>query len=553
MPKKELFNPIKHEFCFYVLSRFDFTPGEIRIDDLQTIQNGCKKVLHLIGLDDEWIDQMRSRSSQNEEDNLDLFMYYFLEFDSLPGVHRQRLRELNKIDLNDINKKIADYERDPFIKSGDRPRNQNQRTTSDFYNRCLNERVQIKKHFKNGIDERAIQKANISDNYGGVRAIMDFWYDRPYRLSRPKAREYFDETAIDKVSHRILELSLSKGRRLAQLYTTNKKKFYNELNIYIPIDNELKQLISNVDWLPFIIEQRKQIFREVVELFKSKNYFGTYALALTQVEGLFTDMCRICIPGFNDYKASLPDKVEIVRKFHDSEGRMDYFQYHLPNLRNRFLHYGTDSNENIEDLCHDIVYDLIEVVSIFYQLNIDANKFLRMVRKRDDADFMHIEGFSNYLRLFKKLKHNKQLIHFETEINLLNQTYLPGVLYNLSFDLEDTIKKVISSIKPGLKAVSKLDGLEIDIEATPIANVVKNPFKPAGKIDRLFRNRFKTEVLLLLQINCMLADYKRIMDQKYIEEETLNFLDKIQNRYTLVFRKINLICKQLNFDPQTDF
>jgi hypothetical protein len=547
IPETILFTKSKEELCFYVLNEFDFPTGIINKSDINSLENGCKTILALMGIDDEFEENLRFVKEEKFDNQLDRFLYYFLDFIGLPGIYKEQLKFKVKMDLDTIKNLIANYEKIDLISKGETPRNHNQRTQSDFYKRCLKEKVKVENHLSSGINERAMSKARRDRLWGMSEMMFEEFRDRPYKLPMHNSSEHFNIEKIDKVGHRLGEITISKGRELKKLYKDDKRQFYTELEILIPDDKVLGVMQQQIDFMPFIPEQRKEIFKELVDLYKNKKWFGFYALSLTQIEGLFTEMCRMCEPRYNSPYAGLPDKVNTVRPYHQfSENRFDYFQYHLPNLRNRFLHFGLDTNEKIEILCKELLWDLEEVVSIFSSLNIDALWFLRLIRKRDDVEFMSVSGLCFYFKMLASVKQKKQFQYFELEVKSLNEIYLPNVVYNVVFDLETKITELIERIYEPVKIQSAANGFEVDLKTITFKEITNNKDKIKAELQEVFNWQYKSELEELTDTLMFIKSYKKNLDLNYIEDNVQTQIDEIDKKYGDFLKKIRLIELYIN-------
>lgn len=551
IPESTLFTKSKEELCAYVLNEFNFPIGTINVNDISSLEQGCKTIMALMGIDDEFEKNLLLGKEDEFDSQLDRFIYYFLGFKGLPGIFKEQLQQKVQSDLDTINNFITEYEKIDFIQKGETPRNHNQRMQNDFYKRCLEERTKIETHLNNGINERALSKSRRDSLWGMAEMMFEEFRDRPYKLPMPKSNEYFDSEKIDKVNHRLGEIPISKGRELKKLYKQDKEIFYTELEKLIPEEKVLGIMVQEINFLPFVPEQRKEIFRELVDLYKNQKYFGFYALALTQIEGLFTEMCRMCRPGFNNPYAALPDKVNIVRPYHPySENRFDYFQYHLPNLRNRFLHYGLDLNEKIEILCKELLWDLEEVVSIFLGLNIDALWLLRLIRKKDDVEFMSVSGLCFYFDLLGSVKQKKQFDYFEAEVKSLNENYLPDIIYNVVWNLDARIQELIESIYDATKIQSRSNGFEVDLKIITFKEIVDNKEKIIIALKETFKWQFESEIKELLQILQFVKSYKKYLDINFIASDMQTQIEEIEKKYGEFLSKIKLVELQINKDKK---
>lgn len=554
MPESILFSKSKEELCFFILNEFDFPEGTINKINFSSLETGCKFILNLMGIEDDFETSLKIESESKWDNQLDRFLYYFLDFKGLPGIYREQLESKVKSDLEEISYYIARYEEIDFIKKGETPRNHNQKTQSDFYKRCLTEKEKIENHLANGINDRALSKARRDNMWGFVELMLDEFKDRPYRIPNPKSKEYFDLDSIDKVGHRLGEITSIEGRELKKLYKTDKALFYEELEKYIPDSQVLSTMLQQLEFLPYISEQRKLIFSELIELYSTNKWFGFYALGMTQIEGLFTEMCKMCDPNYNNPYASLPDKVNTLRPFHPySENRFDYFQYHLPTLRNRFLHFGIDGKEKIKILCKEILFDLAKVVSIFATLTIDANWLLRLIRERDVVKFLSIKDFCSYFKLIQSVKSKKQFAYFEKEIKSLNETYIPPVLNDVVYDLEDRIKQIIERIYEPMKFQSAVAGFEVDLKTINLSAIASNRDKIKGALHSFFTWQFQSEIEELLETKILIDKYSKYLDLNFISIEVQESINNLNTEYGKTLKKIKLIALIVNFNSDEAF
>lgn len=547
MPEEILFTKSKEEICGYILNEFDFPVSTINIMNSSSLEEGCKTILGLIGLDEDSEIELVFGREKKIVDKLDKLLYYVLDFNGLPGIYKEQLEVTVRNDLEIISNYIAEYQKIDFINKGETPRNHNQRTQNDFFNRCIEEKAKIETHLASGINERALSKARRDNMWGLTMLMFEEFRDRPYKVPMPKSKQYFDLESIDKVGHRLGEIPISKGRELKAIYKTDKAIFYKELEKLIPDIKVLGSMIQQLKFLPYVTEERKLIFDELLELYNTKKVFGFYALALTQIEGLFTEMCRMCEPQYDSPYAALPDKVNTVRPYHPySDSRFDYFQYHLPNLRNRFLHFGIDKNEKIEILCKEILYDLEEVISIFSTLTIDANRLLRLIRKRDDTEFMRIQGLCFYFRMLNSVKTKNQFHYFEAEIKDLNKIFIPEIVYNVFYDMDARIEALIETIYEPIKIQSNSNGFAVDLNTITLKEIAGNKGRIKKALNEIFTWQMKSEIEELLAVWYFLNSYKKYLELKFISTEVQGWIENIKTKYCDILKKINLI--SLNTD-----
>lgn len=364
----------------------------------------------------------------------------------LPGPILQRLSREVETDLREISALIRRYESEPFIQQylqfDDIPTSQKERMTFDFYKRCVKERGEIINYQLDGLKPRALQKARrVGSLFFNILSLTDAFHDRPYDFARRFAIHRFDSEQIDLASHRVGEFPMRESIRLEKLYASDKAKFYRIYFRHITPAQHFENLMYYLPYLP-MRNDRKPIFEELIRLFKAKRWMSFYALALPQVEGLFSEMCEIALPKKDFSRRALPFKVESLRPFHSgSYSYFDYYQYYIPLQRNKFAHTGYDDDFKMKS--YDLISDLVHLLSIFYELDNPLVKVRKLHTRRNPEDFMAIADVSGYFSLLLQLspEHKRSIA---TEIDDFESSFLWQ-----SCDLAYTCQGVIEEY-PGL-------------------------------------------------------------------------------------------------------
>ncbi len=544
---EEHFVKSKEELCFNILKFFDFPTEAIKIEDEHSIQWGCQQVLHMTGLDEEYL---QAHKAKDEGVNyIDTFMEIFVGYRYPPGVVYDRLLATVESDLNTIQGYISKYEQEEFIRNNETPRGHAQRTTLDFYNRCIEERTKIQEYLANGLRNRALQKAVGTDGLGLIWQINEPFRDRPYRMPYPDSKKFFDSELIDNVSHRVLEMTISESRELVKKYKANKRLFYDELEVKLPLSNSLSFLISLVNYNPSIHPQRKLIFAELKELFEQRKWFAFYGLGLTQIEGLYGDMCIMCDPQYFNPKASLSDKVNFIQEYHPhSETQLDYFAFEVPNQRNVFLHKGVEVREDIDLLCKDVLLDLVESLRIFNGLDTEANWLHRLISKADITEFVTCKDFCYYFDLVKGVTDKGQYSLFEPRIKHLKEAVLPEFLYNLAFDLHNKFGSAWKKLKDTF--VFNTTELEFVLDIDTVTNNEIQEKLPSIK-DNVYEvtTWMNSEMEELLSMKQFIVQYQNYIDVSFLEEDVRKTFDLFKKEHLLDLAKIFQIAKIIGFEP----
>lgn len=538
----------RYEFCFHTLKHFDFP--DLDIEDKTSIEKAAMQVVKLIGMEKSSLDSIGIQDDPRLFDPINRYMHYFLEYDTLPGLEKEFLENLVNDDLYTINTWIAEYEtKHPFLLSGEKPRNHGQKTIKDFYYRCKEEKQTITNYLTNGLKERALVRAGAHKHLDSVMAMFQDYYDRPYKLPIPDSKRHFKSQYIDLVSHRIGPLPIKEGRILKGLYEADKKKFYEEVEKKLPAVKLLDFMQNAINWLPNINPKRIDVFIELKYLYINKKYLGFYALGVPQIEGLFLDMCKLCIPNFSHPYDSLPDKVNFLRPFYkQSDSVLDYFQYHIPNQRNSFLHYGTPDKEDIEILCNDLLFDLVEVLEIFTTLDSETIWLNRLVKKPDITEFSTIGSFTFYFDLVSKVKKCQNYHYFESLVDNLKRNFFPDLILSVTQDLGDKLNGLQSNINNNYIEWTKDSNFVVDLATISNEEIKNNSATIKASLSELTNWRLRSEVEEVLEINNFLKSYKKYIDVGYLKSGLEAHIDTTLSSFNSFLTKIKLISMITEFE-----
>lgn len=408
---KNIFNfPDFQTLQFEALRQISTTRNSIK-NNPQSIFNAAGKVMQHFEFPKVIIKKLNSGNqfeeiiSKKEESQLDLFNYWILGFDTTPHQELHYLKKNVECHLRYILDLIGKYEEKKYIQvykeSGKNPNGNFERMLLDFYRRCLKERDLILDYYLNGIEDRAILRAN--SKLGLPTGLTNTpFYDFPYRSWTIYMDEYFDYEKINCASHRLFDNSL--GENSTSLYNKNKQLFYRKLFKKKP----LIQIFSNIDYyynhIPYS-NNRLPIIIELKRLFKAKRWLPFYALALPQVEGLFTEMLNTINP--NENGKSLSEKVEKVRPSYNlSDAYFDYYQYKITDIRNKFAHIGFEDDLKLK--CFDLLTDLEHILHVYFELDNPLVKIKRLMKQRNPMDFVSYIEISQFFDLINKLHHSQR-------------------------------------------------------------------------------------------------------------------------------------------------
>lgn len=381
------------------------------VNNIQSIEKACNKLFKLLPILKARLVEINADENKTEiESNIDKlspiqrFLYVYLQFETSPGITFRYLQAEVLNDMTEINKLIKWYETHDFIKEhllrNNNPRNHEERVLYDYYYRCIKEQRIIVDYYLNKIKKRAIAKANYwQPNLKQLLSFTEKFRDRPYQFA--SSVSYFDYRKIDLTANKIDNMLIGESDRLKNLYLKNKISFYRKIFREEKPVTILHEIKFNLSRLP-LKKDRKLIFEELDKLFAKRYWIGFYSLALTQIEGLFSDMYFILNPEAESKRKALPDKVQFVRPFHElSNYYFDYYQYHIPRLRNRFMHSGFDEDFKLKSF--DLLLDLRHLVKMFIGLNNPLIKIREIHIRRNLEDFVTYAEFGNYFHLLNNL------------------------------------------------------------------------------------------------------------------------------------------------------
>ena len=360
--------------------------------------------------------------------SVDFFLYYFLNLSSLPVTEYNRILTLCQKDIQNRSNLINYYQTLDSIKkmnsTDDTKGNLTEHQDYDFYNRNVDEIKIINDYISHDLKTRCLFKS--AGNYFIVKEQNDpfaWYYDRPFYSSFPNAKKYFDIREIDEVTHRTILFKDVDQSDLDSLYSSNKEQFYKmlfEKTLPAEIFHEMSYWI---DYLPPVVGKRKEIFKELEFLFNNKSWYGFYALALTQLEGLFTELSNYYA---NPPLQSLPKKVKAVRPEWETDfSFFDYCQYEVSKIRNSFLHKGLA--ENIDIKSYDILTDTWHVLRLFAASKLPILEANRIIQRRDLLDFLDVHGFNHYFNQLDSLS-SDQRNELREKINSFEKDFLTGYL-----------------------------------------------------------------------------------------------------------------------------
>lgn len=449
----------KQELLYRILRQISPINISLNKNDV-SIEKACEKIIKKFGLDKEvqivFFYPSKKQKDTTKKTNTQKFCEYIIEIDKIPApIYKELLLSVNR-DLYKISELIKWYEKQSviiaYLKKGELPKSHEDRVVYDYYKRCVSERIVILDYQLYGVKKRAIQKSK--------KLFLGFsrFGDKPYSFGDLFSEPHFDFRRIDRSVHRVNNLEFDYSEEMQALYDTDRSKFYRIYFKRTPAQNHFDEFRFYLDRLP-LTNSRDLIFNELIKLFKGQRWISFYALALPQVEGLFSEMCNAIDPDKQYSQKSLPQKVDLVRPYHNmSKYYFDYYQYFIPIQRNRFAHTGYEEDFKLKS--YDLLLDLSHLLKIFYELKNPLVAISKLHKQKNYEDFVTIREFSYYFDLLRNLKTTQrnsiqpEIKRFEKEF-LTQDCGLDYICYQLLEWLPKYLKEFTDNINDNFKTRDK--------------------------------------------------------------------------------------------------
>lgn len=411
------------------------------------------------------------------------FLNEIIRFKDVPKKHWEYLKENSECHLLKITRLVNKYLNTPFIsknywKEERAPSNQQERMLLDYYKRCLSEQQTILAYrYGTKMRDRAIAKATkMPFNFTtSLYHIFDF----PYYSSKIYSEGYFDHEKIDKVYHRLVDTSVyEEDENYRELYFKNKRFFYSKLFKEYPASHYFNDIKYYSQILP-LSDTRKNVLNELEFLFQKKKWVSFYGIALSQIEGLFLEMTNVI--GTKG-KRSLYYKINAIRDS-DRTGSLDYYQYYIPQLRNKFMHGALDGEEENKVNSFDLLMDIRYLLKIFHELDSPFVQ-LKKILSNDSYIFPSIEEISSFFHLLNA-NNNSLREYVNTNTQKIKEFLKEKLIENKSLDLIVSnleIKKDIEIVVQFLNSVFNEKNLNYEFSKT---NEIKKFFENADNYKKL--------------------------------------------------------------------
>jgi|GEM_PF-5692662 len=353
------------------------------------------------------------------------FINVFLGYKGTPFFYKQIIENEVKKDFTKLNDLIKYYRTMSFIilyeAEDATPRNHEDRTLLVFFKRALNKREQVIELLYDKIDNLSLNAAKRSfyNEFIAENEAMDIIHSSTYY---PYRESFLNPQHVNSIDYELLDHRLINPFRnktsiqavLDKIDTGCSTSDLNSILLQTKLDPYIEYILTATDTLPGI-SKRKNVFEEIKYVFSKKKWYALYALALPQIEGLFSDIISIAFPR-KSMSGTLTDKVDYVRPLYSlSEKFFDYYQYYLPTQRNRFAHAGYDTD--IIPKSYHCIFDLWFLIDAFYNLNIPLLQVIRILNK-GKLYFENIGNLSKFIHLIKEVDQTRGFVDKEDSIKM---------------------------------------------------------------------------------------------------------------------------------------
>ena len=381
-----------------------------------------------------------------------------LDIEGLPATLRSQFATPAIAELAQLDDLLAYYENESeiasVIRNAETPRYHKGYWLKAFYERTLKKRDQIVAYLDNHIKSIVLRfsrpgyRENWYGQSGASEGLMELREKYPYRdivienykLALAVDMERLDWRKVNPVRNKVFVHTFQAD--YAHGYTDDiNQEILNGINA----DDLLDKINEKLKNFP-LIKKRKDIFDELKLLFQHRHWYGFYALAIPQVEGIFSEI-SLLINEKNKTSGSLPDKVSLVRPASEvNDLHFDYYEYYLPEDRNKFSHTGKDTQ--IELRSRYMLLDLANLMEICEQQNAPLIHLSNMIADGPE-NFVSINSLAQLIRLVDETKKLKAYPEVESDLLNLLHNELP-----LVFDLAGYVGSIQGEYEQALKLLN---------------------------------------------------------------------------------------------------
>lgn len=475
IPKTALFAPTAHEITHAALVLFDLplAPGKTGIEA------NAAKIL----------DIYQSVNGLSPDAIIESFNKLYLDVEGLPLTEKQKLESQARQDLTKLEQLINYYENESPIKKliaeKETPRNQGEYGRHAFYQRTLAKKLLVSNYIATDMENLALKKCEPAHreyqrSVGSMPDYVEKYQDFPYMDFMVNA--YKPDVGLDLEKLDFERINPLRNKIFAHQFKSDYSQGYTpainqELLDDVQPEPMLDSILAKVNRIPMICG-RIAIFRELKDLFMTGKWYGFYALSMPQVEGIFAEMAKLANPKAK-VTGSLPDKVKLVRPFSESsQFDFDYYEFYLPESRNKFSHTGKDSDIQVK--CYYLLLDLASILTTCEDLNAELIQLSNMVHGGLDS-LSHIGDISKLLQLTQQARTKEEFKDLSDRLEDLVYHQIaaridwPAYLSTLDKDFKSALQQFSNLLQIGFyhlglpeKDFAAMKPAEIDTESKDI-------------------------------------------------------------------------------------
>lgn len=521
-----------YELTYKSLRLFNFRKLE-RTED--SVNLYAQKVLSLTGF------------FKNVDSPISYFVKIFLDKASNLLQIKNYLESEVKKHLAEVQKLLDHYNQLEFIQEYKSqpcsPRNNEQRKLLTFYKRALEKKEEIIDYLLIGIYDRAIEKSSSFNqrNYGAdleeFEKELERHSDFPY-LEYRYASNFTYHLNMAKLDYRLINPLLNKLSWIPQ-NSYYEKEYTEEIEKHITKvfkpNHFFDTLIADLEKLP-IIKQRVEVFKEMRELLLEGKWYSLYALALPQVEGIFSEMVDM-VSSRKKIKGSLTEKVNFIRNYYDlSYYTFDYYEFIVSDLRNSFSHSG--KIENPKPKCYYLLLDIKYLLGIYTEFDAPFNKLVKMINEGRKS-FGHIGDISSFLYLLKTVREQGKLADVKKQADeFVYKDLIKKINFSKMLDLlEIDFNQSLLNFKKGITLLMRKE--EFNIFHNP--HLVKSNIRDIQKAFNIAPMLVDEHLRILFDIRSFLYQFLIFFPRtpKSIRHKIEDFRIKYDNEFRILVILIN--------------
>ncbi|RQO66827.1 hypothetical protein DBR40_21480 [Pedobacter sp. KBW01] len=462
-------------------------------------------------------------------------------------------------DLAMVGDVLRDYEREPFIQELNAGKRENGRAHSEytmdlFYKRAREKAREIREYIAHGAKEIAITR---SGRYyveqvkkGIIYPQMEKQLQYPYMDGIVRFGKLEFEVDLERIDHK--KINPYKNKMFVfdftgDIRTASHQVLDREILERLDHMKVIAEVLKEIAKIP-LLNKRTEIFKQLAEMAGRELWYGFYALALPQVEGIVVELLEIAGNNRKDLKA-LPQKAGVLRTVaSNGDFDMDYYQFYLPEKRNKFSHSGKDMD--IKTKSFHMILDLKHLLHTAAGLQTNLI-FLNNMANEGSLGINHIGDLVKMIRLMKQEEGHAHYKEVKGKLELL--VYLD--LIN-RYDLVYLVRELSGLLLIKLKEFDKALELGAYLEKSgPLAFSTLSNAETASKIDLILkaieRTPFSEAHKFIMDIYIFAMKFPRVFAD--LPDEVKGAFRELPVRHSRVWPKLGMLSKVYKPDIIEDY